>query len=91
MHEGVNSMAIGLSGGEVYFYKSDILKFKNEKPRLLHEAPHPITALLFKVVNKSLVLFVATEHTIITITIVAKDKDEKVSLKIAYLRSLLTS
>jgi hypothetical protein len=69
---------VGLSGGEVFFYKNDILKFKNEKPRFLHEAPHSITALSFKAINKSVLLFVATEYTIITILIGGKDKDEKV-------------
>ena len=79
VHEGTNSLAIGLTGGEVYYYKSDILKYKNEKPRLLHEGPHSITALLFKPVGKFLLLFVATDYTIITITIGGKDRDEKVS------------
>lgn len=73
-------MAIGLSSGEVYFYKSDVLKYKNEKPRLLHEAPHSITALAFKTVNKSLLVYVATEHSLFTIILGGKDKDEKVSL-----------
>ena len=71
-------MAVGLTGGEVYYYKSDILKYKNEKPRLIHEGPHSITALSFKNVGKNVLVFVATEYTIITITISGKDRDEKV-------------
>ena len=67
-----------MTGGEVYFYKSDILKYKNEKPRLIHEGPHSITALSFKNVGKNVLVFVATEYTIITITISGKDRDEKV-------------
>lgn len=80
VNETTNSLAVGLSSGEVFLYKNDILKFKNEKPRVLHEAPHAITALSFKVINKSVLLFVATEYTLITITIGGKDKDEKRSL-----------
>jgi hypothetical protein len=79
VHEGTNSLAVGLTSGEVFYYKSDMLKFKNEKPRLLHEAPHSITAVAFKSLNKAILLYVATEFTIITITIGGKDKDEKVN------------
>ena len=78
VNEGVNSLAAGLSGGEVFYYKNDILKYKNEKPRILHEAPHSITALAFKNINKFTLIYLATEHTIITITLGGKDKDEKV-------------
>lgn len=78
MNESTNSLAVGMSSGEVFFYKTDILKFKNEKPRVLHEAPHAITALSFKVINKSILLFVGTDFTLITILIGGKDKDEKV-------------
>lgn len=74
-----NSLVVGLSSGEVFLYKNDILKFKNEKPRILHEATHAITALSFKLINKSVLLFVATEYNIITIMIVGKDKDERVN------------
>jgi hypothetical protein len=80
VHEGTNSMIVGLSGGEVYFYKNDILKYKNEKPRLVHEAPQSITGLAFKAINKLLLVFVATEYTIITIILGGKDRDEKVCL-----------
>ena len=76
--EGANSLAVGLSGGEVLYFKSDILKYKNEKPRMIHEAPHSITALAFKSINKYCLLYLATENTIITVTIGGKDKDEKV-------------
>lgn len=79
VNEGANSLCVGLSGGEVYYFKSDILKFKNEKPRLLHEAPHIITGLAFKNINKTTLIYVATEYSIITITIGGKDKDEKVN------------
>lgn len=78
VNETTNSLAVGLSSGDVFFYKNDILKFKNEKPRLLHEAPHAISALSFKLINKSMLLFVGTEYTLITILIGGKDKDEKV-------------
>lgn len=71
-------MGVGLSSGEVFYYKSDILKYKSEKPRILHEAAHGITALAFKSINKCILLYLATEHTIITMTIIGKDKDEKV-------------
>ena len=67
-----------MSGGEVFYYKNDVLKFKNEKPRLIHEAPHSITGLAFKTINKSILLYVSTEYTLITITIGGKDRDEKV-------------
>lgn len=77
VHELTNSLVVGLSGGEVFYYKSDILKYKNEKPRLLHEAAHSITGLAFKNINKFILLYLATEHTIITLTIIGKDKDEK--------------
>jgi len=60
-------------------YKNDILKYKNEKPRLIYEAAHSITALAFKNINKFMLLYLATEHSIITITVIGKDKDEKVS------------
>jgi hypothetical protein len=82
VHEGTNSLAVGLSGGEVYYYKSDILKFKNEKPRLIHEAPHTITGLAFKTINRSVLLYVSTEYTLMTIIIGGKDRDEKVRVKI---------
>ena len=78
VNETTNSLAVGTSSGEVFFYKTDILKFKNEKPRVLYEAPHAITALSFKVINKSILLFVGTDLTLITILIGGKDKDEKV-------------
>ena len=80
-----NSMVVGLSGGEVFFYKNDVLKYKNEKPRLIHEAPHGITALAFKNINKFCLIYLATEHTIITITLGGKDKDEKVNHLLIYL------
>lgn len=80
-----NSLVVGFSSGEVFLYKSDILKYKNEKPRVIHEAPHAITALSFKIINKSVLLFVATEHNIITILISGKDKDEKVNKKKIFL------
>ena len=81
VHEGTNSVCVGLSGGEVFYYKSDVLKFKNEKPRLLHEAPHTITGIAFKNVNRAMLVFVATEYSIITITFGNKEKDEKVKTK----------
>ncbi len=82
VHEGMNSLAVGLSSGEVVYYKSDILKFKNEKPRVVHEAPHSITGLAFKIQinSKFPLLYVSTEYAIITIIIAGKDKDEKVFL-----------
>ena len=85
VYEGTNSLVIGLSGGEIFYYKNDILKYKNEKPRLLHEAPHSITGLAFKTINKFILIYVATEYTIITITLGGKDKDEKVEITTKYL------
>ncbi len=78
VNEGTNTLVVGLSGGEVFLFKSDILKYKSEKPRLIHEAPHSITALAFKNINKFCLIYLATEHTIITILLGGKDKDEKV-------------
>ena len=78
MHETTNSLAVGMSSGEVFFFKSDILKFKNEKPRLIHDASHAITGLAFKTINKAILLYTATQHTIITINIIGKDRDDKV-------------
>jgi hypothetical protein len=71
---------VGLSGGEVFYYKNDIMKIKNEKPRLLHEGPRSITAMAFKNMPRFVLIYVATEFTIITITLVAKDRDEKVCI-----------
>ena len=78
VNEGVNSLAVGMSDGVVFYFKSDILKYKNEKPRLLNESASAITGLAFKNINKLTLIYVATEFTIITITIAGKDKDEKV-------------
>ena len=78
VNEGTSSLALSTKIGEMFFYKNNILKLKNEKPRVIHEAPHAISALSFKVINKTMLLFVATEYTLITITIGGKDKDEKV-------------
>jgi vacuolar protein sorting-associated protein 11 len=77
VHEGTNSLVVGLSGGEVLYFKHDILKTKNEKPRLIHQAQNTITGVAFKNVMRSLLIYVATEYTIITITLAGKDKDEK--------------
>jgi hypothetical protein len=81
VHEGTNSLAVGLSSGEVFYYKNDILKYKNEKPRLLHEAPHSITGLAYKTFNKIILIYVATDYTIFTLVLGGKDKDEKVEIK----------
>jgi hypothetical protein len=78
VQEGTNSLVVGLTEGQVYYYKNDILKFKNEKPRLLHESPNVITGLAFKVLNKAVLVYVATDYSIITIILGGKDKDEKV-------------
>lgn len=78
VNDGPNTLAVGLSGGEVLFFKGDVLKYKSEKPRLVHEAPHSITALAFKNINKFCLIYLGTEHTIITILLGGKDKDEKV-------------
>jgi hypothetical protein len=32
----------------VFYFKNDILKYKNEKPRLLHEAPHSVKCIKYK-------------------------------------------
>ena len=78
VQEGTNSLVVGLTEGQVYYYKNDILKFKNEKPRLLHESPNVITGLAFKILNKAVLVYVATDYSIITIILGGKDKDEKV-------------
>lgn len=88
--EGVNSLAVGLSGGEVLFFKNDILKYKSERPRMIHEAPHSITALAFKNINKYCLLYLATEHTIITVLIGGKDKDEKVKFSLILMWSFFS-
>lgn len=63
----------------VLFYKSDTIKdTRNLKSRLIHQAPHSITGLAFKEMAKLLVIFVATEFSILTISTGSKDKDEKV-------------
>ena len=51
---------------------------RNLKSRLIHQAPHSITGLAFKEMGKVVVIFVATEFSILTISIGSKDKDEKV-------------
>lgn len=79
VNEGPNSLAVGFDDGEVFYYKSDILKYKNEKPRLVNQSASSITALAFKNINKASLIYVATEFTIITITLGGKDKDEKVT------------
>ena len=79
IHDATNSLAIGLLNGDVLYFKNDILKYKNEKPRILHQDSHArsITALAFKNINKLLLLYMATENTIETINIIGKEKDEK--------------
>lgn len=77
VHDGNNSLCVGLSSGEVLYYKCDILKYKNEKPRVLYSGSSPITGIAFKNLNKMFV-FVSTEYLIITITFGNREKDEKV-------------
>jgi hypothetical protein len=67
-----------LSIFSVIFYKGDMIKDRNLKSRLIHQAPHSITGLAFKEMAKFLIIFVATEFSILTISIGSKDKDEKV-------------
>jgi predicted RNase H-related nuclease YkuK (DUF458 family) len=73
----------------VLFYKGDAVKdTRNLKSRLIHQAPHGITGLAFKEMAKVLVIFVATEFSILTISTGSKDKDEKVFLSNSILINL---
>lgn len=81
VNDANNSVCVGLSSGEVLYYKCDILKYKNEKPRVLYTGSSPITGIAFKNLNRGFFIFVSTEYLIITITFGNRDKDEKVFLK----------
>ena len=59
-------------------FKGDLLKERNLKPKVVHDSPQPITGLSFKDVGKNIVLFVATEFSVLAIALIGKDKEEKV-------------
>ncbi|RNA18522.1 vacuolar sorting-associated 11 -like protein [Brachionus plicatilis] len=80
VHDGNNSVCVGLSSGDVLFYKCDILKYKNEKPRILYTGSSPITGISFKNLGRGMFVFVSTEYLIITITFGNREKDEKIAV-----------
>lgn len=51
---------------------------RHSKQKVIYEGQQRITGLNFKTHNKSQVLFVATEGEIICITLLPKDKEQKV-------------
>lgn len=62
--------------------------FRHSKQKVIHEGQHRITGLNFKTHNKNQVLFVATEGEIICITLLPKDKEQKVAVESVFDRSL---
>ena len=54
--------------------------FRHSKQRVIYEGNQRITGLAFKSMAKNPVLFVATEGEIVCITLMPKDKEQKVIL-----------
>eukprot|EP00918_Siedleckia_nematoides_P018931 GHVU01040411.1.p1 GENE.GHVU01040411.1~~GHVU01040411.1.p1 ORF type:complete len:904 (-),score=100.20 GHVU01040411.1:521-3232(-) len=80
VHENLNYLAVGFDNGSVVLYKGDVTKDRHSKSRQIYEGPHAITCLGFKIASKSTVLFITTQHHILSIHISAKDKDKQTIL-----------
>ncbi|KAK2192568.1 hypothetical protein NP493_28g12051 [Ridgeia piscesae] len=75
VHENLNHMAVGFQNGSIVLFKGDVTKERHSKQRVIHEGPHPITGLAFKSQSHSSVLFVSTEHAVMSFTVHTKSKD----------------
>ena len=56
---------------------------------MIYESQYPITGLAFKVQHKFTVLFVATKNEVLAITILAKEKDQKVGASEKMMRPIV--
>lgn len=75
VHENLNYLAVGFENGSVVLYKGDVTKDRHNKSRQIYEGPHAITCLGFKTVTKNTVLFITTQHHVLSINISIKDRD----------------
>ena len=58
---------------------------RHSKHRVIYEGHQKITGLAFKSAAKNPVLFVATEGEIVSIMLLPKDKEQKVSVEIYFI------
>ncbi|KAL4227956.1 Vacuolar protein sorting-associated protein 11 [Mactra antiquata] len=74
VHENLNWMAVGFENGSVLVFKGDVKSDRHSKQTVVYSSSKAITGLAFKSVGKSVVLFIATEISILSLTLTAKEK-----------------
>ncbi|XP_057664940.1 vacuolar protein sorting-associated protein 11 homolog [Diorhabda carinulata] len=80
VHDNLQIMAVGFVDGSLIIYRGDITRDRSSKQKLLKAANSAITGLAFKTTASSILLFVATENTVIVYNITHKDKEQKYHL-----------
>ena len=53
---------------------------RNSKQRVVHEGSRPVTGLAFKMVGKNMILFMATDQSVFSVNVTAKDRGQKDTL-----------
>ncbi|KAK3611536.1 hypothetical protein CHS0354_016470 [Potamilus streckersoni] len=74
VHENLNWMAVGFQNGSVVVFKGDVKSDRHSKTWTVYENQKPITGLAFRPTGKNIILFVATDNSILSINLSAKDK-----------------
>lgn len=66
-------MAVGFIDGCIAFYKGDLSRDRNSKPKILKELGQEITGMAFKCITKDWYLFVSTASSVQQFNVTFKD------------------
>nr|XP_023025769.1 vacuolar protein sorting-associated protein 11 homolog [Leptinotarsa decemlineata] len=80
VHEDLQLMAVGFVDGSLILYRGDITRDRRSKQKPLRPASSAITGLAFKSTAANVLLFVATESSVVVYNITQKDKEQKYHL-----------